>query len=248
MIGLKSLLTESYSDITMDDIWNGARLKFGNTQRGTNSALMQIQKRLIGKLSAMQTLGYIPNGHFGTQTAKLIGKLWNKDFPNPEKVEIGAKTLEKLGFKRPAGSGEKLALPIQVLATTLVAEAAGEGKIGMQAVANVLQNRAKRRGSTPAAEALKTKQFSMWNSHTVSGKPISYVMDIYKVKQSPLWNHAVYLAKNIAGLRDVTNGATHYYNPSKVRPKWGKGAPTWKPTTTLGNHTFGRETSLSWAK
>lgn len=250
MIQLRSLLSESASNLTLNDIWSGATLNFGDTQSGTKSALFQIQQRLLAKLPKSETMGYIPNGHFGKRTAELIGVLWNRQFPNPENVKIGAKTLEKLGFKQPVATStnEKLSLPVQIIATTLVAEAGGEGKTGMQAVANVLQNRSKRRGSTPATEALKRKQFSMWNSHTVSGKSIAYVMDIYNVKESPLWSHAVYLAKNIAGLRDVTGGATHYYNPKKVKPAWGKGAPTWKSTTTLGNHTFGRETSLSWAK
>lgn len=251
MIQLRSLLNEASSNLTFNDIWNGATFKFGDTQSGSKSALLQIQQRLLTKLPKSDTLGYIPNGHFGKRTAELIGILWNRTFKNPEAVEIGAKTLEKLGFTQtttPYNANEKLTLPVQIIATTLVAEAGGEGKTGMQAVANVLQNRAKRRGTTPATEALKRKQFSMWNSHTVSGKSIKYVMDIYKVKESPLWPHAVYLAKNIAGLRDVTGGATHYYNPKKVKPAWGKGAPTWKSTGTIGNHTFGRETSLAWAK
>ena len=50
-----------------------------------------------------------------------------------------------------------------IIAATIIGEAGGESYEGMQAVKNVLQNRAVKKGTIIAREALRPKQFSMWN-------------------------------------------------------------------------------------
>jgi hypothetical protein len=137
---------------------------------------------------------------------------------------------------------------IDVIAATIIGEAGGEGYEGMQAVKNVLQNRADNKGTIPARESLRPKQFSMWNDATkgvsVPGdfnkeeRPdkIQTIIDMYK-KHSK-WDTAVTLSKN--KIKDITGGATKYYASGGTQkidpPYWAK---DWKDPITIGNHTFG---------
>ena len=126
---------------------------------------------------------------------------------------------------------------IDIIAATIVGEAGGEGYEGMQAVKNVLQNRADKKGTIPAREALRPKQFSMWDDATIGisvpgdfnkkGRPdiIQRIIDMYK-KHSK-WDTAVTLAKS--KIKDITGGATMYYASGALRkellligPKIGK--------------------------
>ena len=146
----------------------------------------------------------------------------------------------------------KLSYDDYVIATTLVGEAGGEGEAGMKAVANVLRNRAKATGENIANVALKPKQFSMWNSHTVEGDKVQnvhqkYVKDAYP-NNKEVWKKAVEITKDINNLKDNTGGATSYYNPSIVTPNWGEGSKTWKNSKKINNHIFGIDTSINWGK
>jgi hypothetical protein len=146
----------------------------------------------------------------------------------------------------------KLSYDDYVIATTLVGEAGGEGEAGMKAVANVLRNRAKATGENIANVALKPKQFSMWNSHTVEGDKVQnvhqkYVKDAYP-NNKEIWKKAVEITKDINNLKDNTGGATSYYNPEVANPNWGEGSETWKNSKTIGNHIFGIDTSINWGK
>jgi spore germination cell wall hydrolase CwlJ-like protein len=136
----------------------------------------------------------------------------------------------------------------EVITATLIGEAGGEGVQGIQAVLNVLQNRAKKRNSSVAREALRPKQFSMWNPVLLKNKSQRQVVDQYK-------NHKYYddvlkaikrYNPNQIKFKDITNGATHYYAHNKVQPFWAK-KPTWKKIKQIGNHTFGIDKSVSWA-
>jgi N-acetylmuramoyl-L-alanine amidase len=126
-----------------------------------------------------------------------------------------------------------LALPAQdlvshsradIIAATLILEAAGEGRVGMEAVREVIANRAKNK--TEIAVCLAPKQFSCWN-----GMPIHKGID--KARKDPQWN----LAHKIASSKPTTNhtrGATHYHT-TKVLPYWAKKL---QKTTTIKNHIF----------
>lgn len=133
-----------------------------------------------------------------------------------------------------------------IIAATAVGEAAAEGKKGMQAVINVLVNRAKKKGTSPASEALRPKQFSMWNKAT-SGVVSRSDFDVAKIKSvisqydsHERWDEAMALAKKASSLEDITGGATMYYASSGSEaispPYWTK---NWTKTKTIGNHTFG---------
>ena len=137
---------------------------------------------------------------------------------------------------------------VNIVAATIIGEAGGEGIKGMTAVKNVLQNRASKRGTSIAGEALRPKQFSMWNKATAGvNKSIDFtdpsriskiqsIIDMYKTHSK--WNVALTLAKT--KIKDITGGATLYYASGgrhKITPPyWAK---NWKDSVIIGNHTFG---------
>tara|TARA_R110001632_G_scaffold172343_1_gene291687 strand:- start:66 stop:563 length:498 start_codon:yes stop_codon:yes gene_type:complete len=144
---------------------------------------------------------------------------------------------------------------IDVIAATIVGEAGGEGYEGMQAVKNVLQNRADKKGRIAARISLMPRAFSMWDTATAGvsvpddfnkddrPKKIQSIIDMYK-KHSK-WDTAVTLAKS--GVEDITGGATHYWASSgqqALKDKDGNPDPPywaeeWQDPIVIGNHTFG---------
>jgi N-acetylmuramoyl-L-alanine amidase len=146
---------------------------------------------------------------------------------------------------------------IDIVATTIVGEACGEGYKGMQAVKNVLQNRAKKKGRTVARISLMPSAFSMWNKATAgvsvpddfnkNGRPeiIQSIIDFWKNREPTCWDTAVTLAKS--DVKDITGGATHYWasgGAQALKDKDGNPDPPywaedWKDPIVIGNHTFG---------
>ena len=117
-----------------------------------------------------------------------------------------------------------------IIAATLVGEAGGEGEKGMQAVLNVIMNRAKNDIKNAPKVCLMPKQFSMWN-----GKSESSVVPAAKKHKS--WQKAVELVNMAKSgkLDDITGGADFYYNPKLAKPDWAK---LFTKTVTIGNHIF----------
>lgn len=125
-----------------------------------------------------------------------------------------------------------------VLARTIYGEARGEGFRGMQAVAAVVMNRAAIGGwwGDSVISVCKAKwQFSAWNENDPNAALIR--------DKVPGDGDGVFdLAYEIAGaalrgdLVDVTDGATHYYNPHVVTPSW---SAAFSETAVIGNHRFG---------
>ena len=132
----------------------------------------------------------------------------------------------------------------KILVCTLLGEAGGESNPskGMQAVANVLKNRAETNhysyGSTPVSQALADYQFSMWNGYNNSKETLQDVFD--KFKNHNEMQTAINIAKSIDSIADITGGAKFYY-ANYVSPSWAKNTDTtkWVPTTTIGKHKFG---------
>jgi spore germination cell wall hydrolase CwlJ-like protein len=138
---------------------------------------------------------------------------------------------------------------LDIITTTLIGEAGGEGEQGMHAVMNVIMNRTKGSSDpvrTAVSGVLKPKQFSMFNSYTLGNEDIRNIIN--KAKQHPRWKLAEQIAlKGLSGnLADITDGATHYHvskGKSKVAPKWthpsfgGKNTQA-VVTNTIGAHTF----------
>ena len=190
-----------------------------------------------------------------TALASVIGLIGLNGGIDKEKPLDATKTVIKQDIEQIADKilpveklpVEKLPDDIYIVATTLVGEAGGEGGAGMRAVANVLRNRAKATGKSIDDIALERKQFSMWNSHTIGGNDIDsvhkrYVEDAYP-NNDKVWRRAVNIAKYIHTIEDNTDGATSYYNPSKVKPEWGEGSEGWTSTKKIGKHLFGKDST-----
>ena len=146
-----------------------------------------------------------------------------------------------------------------ILATTLIGEAGGKME-EMKKVMNVLNNRAKKRNTTPQKEALRSYQFSMWNSIydkiKINGKTrfkfkgIEHIKNVIKTHKSSShwgkkhWDLAYKIIKqnDISPIPDTTKGATFYYalklEPNK-KPYWTK-LDKWKETIRTIYHAYGK--------
>ena len=115
-----------------------------------------------------------------------------------------------------------------VVALTILAEARGEGKDGMAAVACVIAQRAENRSITPEQVCFQKWQFSCWN-----GKSEKDLDHLYK---SPMADWALYLEENIRNMNRAKIGfADHYYADWIKAPYWAKGK---KPVAVIGKHKF----------
>lgn len=125
---------------------------------------------------------------------------------------------------------------VDILARTLWGEARGEGKVGMQAVANVVMNRVAKPGwwgQGIISVCLKPKQFSCWNGDDPNLPKVQAVTtdDSAFVTALEIANEAV------AGtLADITMGATSYKENVLPWPSaWGTQVD---PLVVIGNHSF----------
>ena len=104
-----------------------------------------------------------------------------------------------------------------LLALTAWRENRGGGYEGMQSVANVVLNRARKRGDSPYEECIRPWQFS---SITAKGDP---ELVLWPTLNDPEWKIAQTIAQDAADgkLDDITGGATFYYALSIAHP------PSW---------------------
>lgn len=99
----------------------------------------------------------------------------------------------------------------------------------MSAIFEVIDNRARLRGTTHKNEILRPFQFSCWNGLTTKG-----VQDkINKAKQHKNWSRALDIANKKKNDK-ITGGATHYHT-IYVSPYWSKSL---KRTIVIGAHIF----------
>ena len=110
-------------------------------------------------------------------------------------------------------------------------EARGEGHDGCRAVAHVIFNRAKNSGHSLATVVYFPLQFSSMSA------PRDPQLDNYPktgdVQMQDIEETVELIASG--GDADLTNGATHYFNPNVVIPDWAKEMTL---TLKLGNHDF----------
>lgn len=117
-----------------------------------------------------------------------------------------------------------------IVALTILAEARGEGRDGMGAVAAVIAQRSLNRNLTPEQVCLQKWQFSCWN-----GKSEADLDHLYK---SPMAKWALYLERNIGSMNRAKIGhADHYYADYIKAPYWANGEV---PCKTIGHHKFYR--------
>ena len=237
--------------ITLNDIWYCfKKLRHGNFQTKKSSPLKKVQTKLKNKFPKYaEEIDFRPDNDFGDKTSKMIGKLFNIKFNDLSSVEIGSKTLEKLGFSPP----KELTEDEKILAITLTMEMSSDKENEIKAISNVIANRAYIRNMSPVDVVLESSQFSGWNKY--GNLDVNSVLCKEKSYNKKSWETAIKYAKLLlsgAGFTDNTNGATHYYNPNnpdviKNPPNWGKDSDTWVPHVELV-HLYGRDTTTNWAK
>lgn len=114
----------------------------------------------------------------------------------------------------------------------LVLEAAGEGRTGMEAVYEVIRNRAKSRKQSMFQVVTAPKQFSCFNNGVDQGIKRAKTSPAFKSK----WQEAISIYKS--NLTNHTNGA-EYYHTLNVHPKWGKTLVSQGYTPVrIGQHLF----------
>ncbi len=118
-----------------------------------------------------------------------------------------------------------------VVAMTILAEARGEGEVGMRAVACVIAQRAQERRQTPRQVCLARFQFSCWNNKGPE--------DLQHLMRLPQASYAKRLSRDLARLdRSLVGEANHYHATwMRKKPYWAKGR---QPTKVIGRHAFYR--------
>lgn len=116
----------------------------------------------------------------------------------------------------------------EAVAAVLIAEAGGEGPKGMRAVMEVIQNRARRNGTTRYNVIKAKEQFSALNETTIAEL-------IAHARRHKLWKRAQDIALR-GTATDLTNGADHYHEES-ITPYW---ADPKRRTAKVGRHWFYR--------
>ena len=119
----------------------------------------------------------------------------------------------------------------QIVAITILAEARGEGKAGMYAVACVIAQRSLDRKITPAEVCLQKWQFSCWNPKDSQRGKLGRLLTL------PEAEYALYLAKNFTRLDRSYVGYANHYHTHRVSPRWSRGKA---PVAIVGNHKFFR--------
>ena len=102
---------------------------------------------------------------------------------------------------------------------TLWKEARGETPLGVQAVAEVIWNRAKHDKSKLQEVVLKPKQFSCWNKDKFDLRAALKVEELYG-KTSAYRTCEALALKMVGGTFSSESAWNHYYNPKLCFPRW----------------------------
>ncbi len=133
----------------------------------------------------------------------------------------------------------------RVIALTLLGEARGEGKIGLSAVACVIQRRAWEKNINPAEVCLQKRQFAPWTGKNYRGEyRLKKEHELYYLWDSKEKMYARDLARRLNKnwrmpsdcIEDITNGANHFHAKGR-KPSYLEGR---EPVKIIGNHLFYR--------
>lgn len=113
----------------------------------------------------------------------------------------------------------------EVAAAVIILEAGGEGRQGMEAVAEVIQQRARERRQTSERVVLAAGQFSCMNARTPQ-------QAVRAARNHPRWKDALTMAQGVQ--THHTRGANHYCTLSTF-PKWARNT---NPVAVVGQHKF----------
>jgi spore germination cell wall hydrolase CwlJ-like protein len=179
----------------------------------------EMQAKMLEQLSAPAASTAMPaatSSPAAVSMAPTNDKVYANDEPSP--------------LDPPSGNSRDM------LARALLAEAGNQGPVGMQAVANVVRNRAASGnfgGDTVEGVLQKPYQFEPFNTATGRGKMAA--MD----PNSPRFQEALGAIDRAYTGNDPTMGATHFYAP-KAQAALGRPAPKWDNGTgvDIGDHRF----------
>jgi hypothetical protein len=126
---------------------------------------------------------------------------------------------------------------IDTFGRTIWGEARGEGRVGMEAVACVIRNRARNPrwwGKDFSSVCLAHSQFSCWNADDPNLPQLKSVTDT-----DPQFKIALEIASDAASeiLADPTDNADSYFAVGTPEPPWARNATH---TCTIGHHAFYR--------
>jgi spore germination cell wall hydrolase CwlJ-like protein len=125
------------------------------------------------------------------------------------------------------GSQSKIRFSDEIVAATLILEAGGEYHEGaMEAVNEIIVNRAAKRNLSEAMVCLQKYQFSCWNDKDAQA-------GISKAMKHPRWGEALRIVKSPT--TNYTKGADHYHADYIKNPYWTKSMTV---TTKIGLHIF----------
>jgi len=120
----------------------------------------------------------------------------------------------------------------RLVAAVLMAEARGEGIIGMTAVGEVIANRARKRQISPGLVVQEPHQFSPLNRV----KPHELIMRYEKMS---LYREALRIAVTVVEspteLPGLAAGADHFESIRALVPRWARGR---QPVVIVGGHRF----------
>ena len=121
----------------------------------------------------------------------------------------------------------------RIVAQTILAEARGDGRAGMYAVAACIKVRSQKRNLSFKQVCLQPYQFSCWNKNDPNRKKMDFLLTL------PQAEYAWQLARNMDKVNtEVINQATHYMTVKlwkTGRVKWARGR---KPVAFWGSHAF----------
>ncbi len=121
----------------------------------------------------------------------------------------------------------------RIVAQTILAEARGDGRAGMYAVAACIKVRSQKRNLSYKQVCLQPYQFSCWNKNDPNRKKMDFLLTL------PQAEYAWQLARNMDKVNtEVINQATHYMTVKlwkTGRVKWARGR---KPVAFWGSHAF----------
>jgi spore germination cell wall hydrolase CwlJ-like protein len=209
----------------------------GKADKKEESAQTPVSKIefLNGKIKAESQMS---NADYENMVKKSQEKPVAKPAEKPAPVKSETPKPKVDTKKTPATSQDKKNSVIAVI----LGEAQTEGVKGLQAVINVIKNRAVQKGTDTYGVATEPHQFSAYNSN-IYKKYIDAIKGGKKLSanEQKLWDAVekmLDLAEN-GKLEDITGGANHYLNPSILEnlPSWSK---KMKNQITIGNHLFGK--------
>ncbi|MEX0323222.1 MAG: cell wall hydrolase [Puniceicoccaceae bacterium] len=126
----------------------------------------------------------------------------------------------------------------QIIASVLILEAADQGVDGMQAVLNVIDNRANGNPAKALGQVARRKAFTSLNSVTSQRNP-DYSPALRRAQRDHMWQTAMSMVDSYSRghhLPDLTRGATHYCIDPPA--SWQRQMTF---TVQIGAHNFFRE-------